>query len=1282
MFLLHPNQPLTTDRLLESLWGETPPATADKALQGHVSALRKALGHDRLLTERGAYRLDVRPGELDLDRFSAAVAAAGGLLDPARRAGALADALAMWRGEPLADLTGERFAQPEIARLAELHLAAIEAWAEAEVAAGNQAKVLPELDRLVADHPLSEGLRANLMLALYRAGRQSDALRVFREARRQLAEDLGIEPGTELQQLERQILDHDPSLDLPAATQLPPTPTRQERKTVTVLVVEVVPGSSSDPEDLERLVQPALQRIRMAVERVGGRAEPLFANAILGMFGVPRAHDDDALRAIRAALELLAADAQVGLELRGGIETGDALVTIDGDDVSVTGQVLSAASRLQATAATGVIVAGPTTHRATDGAVEYRPVGSSSWAPVALRPVAEREGPDRLFVGRDDELGQLERIFARARDARSVQLVTVTAEPGGGKSRLVRELRHRLDAISGPGRGLRWLQGQCLPYGDGVTYWALGEILKDWAGILESDDSTASAGKLDAALAGLEPDDDRRAWLARSAAPLIGIEGIAAAGEREQAYGAWRQLIESIAGDQALVVVFEDIHWADDALFGFIDHLVDHAAGVPLLVLCTARLELLDARPTWGGGKRNATNLLLQRLSDADTERLLDALLGRSAAPETVRRAGGNPLYAHELARVLGRSEAPATEAIPESLQAVIAAHLDALTPDLKSVAADASVVGEVFWPGAIAEIGGTAVTGIEARLHRLAANEVVRRRRRSSVGGQDEYEFVHVLVRDVAYGQIPRRDRIAKHRATAAWIERLAGDRPAAHAELIAHHYGEAFDVAQRLGDDRVADLRAPAVAALTRAGDSARTLDVVKAESLYRRALAIAAGDDPQRGRLLGRLGLVTQFTGRPDEAEELCRAAIATLEALGDDAAAAEVMVNLVSILWRLGRAEEERRRILLAAIDILQSAQPGKELVLAYSQMAALELYEGRAPGCLEWSSKALKLADQLGAAALKCEPVHYVGIARFEMGDLGGIDDVRAAVQIGLEAGLSWETGTAQTDLGAVLWLSEGPAAGLAAKRAAAAFAADRELTYMERTTHAESLWLQYDAGDWDDLIGAADALVDWERERGSGRVTMIAMTAKARVLLARGDHEGALDLEAELLQRARALGDSQDLVPAFATAAAIRAAVGDGAAAVRLVGELAAETRDRDPSKRAHELPMVTRVAVAWGAADLARAMIPSGEPNYLRSRLCIATSRAILAEADGELEDAGRRYADVANGWAAYGCPFEEAQARIGLGRCLVALGRTGEAAEHLRVGRLRAGEMGAVLT
>ena len=1267
VLLLRANDAVSTDALVDALWGEEPPQTAVKALHGHVSALRKMLGSGRIDTLPRGYRLNVEPGELDLGRFESLVALARRIPHPAERADRLAEALALWHGEPLGDLRDERFAQQPAARLDELRLAVLEEWLAAELDAGRYANVLPDLERLVAREPLRERLRGLLMLALYRAGRQADALNAYQEGRRLLSHELGIDPGSALQTLERQILDQDPVLTPPVPT---PAAPRQERKRVTVLVAEIVPESPTDPEDLERQAMPVLERARSVVERFGGSAEQLFANALLGVFGAPRAHDDDAQRAVLAALELRDTVADSPLQLRIGIESGEALVTTAVGKVAITGDVLTAASHLQATAAPGAIAVGAAAHRATVAAIEYRDDGRGAWLAEALRAASAAATHEAPFIGRDDELALLERMYVRARNERSVQLATVTAEPGGGKTRLVREFGALLDARGEP---CAWRQGRCLPYGEGVTYWALGQIVKAQAGILESDDSEASARKVAMAVAALEPDGVRGAWLERSLGALVGIEGATASGDRQQAFAAWRQFLEAIAAREPLVLVFEDIHWADGALLEFIDHLGRHASGVPIVILCTARLELLEARPDWGGGKRNTTTLALPPLSDVETEQLLHALLGRTPGPTTIRRAGGNPLFAHELAWIVGRLGSEDTTAIPESLHAVIAARLDALPAELKALASDAAVVGEVFWSGALASMAGLDEPEVEERLHRLVANDVARRRRSSSVARQAEYSFLHVLVRDVAYGQIPRRERVVKHRAAAEWIERLAGDRVTDHAELVAHHYVQCLELATTLGDDEQArDLGPRARRFLTLAGERVQALDAAQAETFFRRALDMTADGDPARGRLLSRLGDVAQYTGRLPEAERLCEAAIADLQAHGDPLGAGEAMVTLAVARWRLGRPAGQRRQLLAEAIRTLEALLPGKELVLAYARMATEELHGGWPEACRAWSLKALALADQLGMVSLTCRPLQFLGNARFQLGDLSGLDDMRQAVQIGLEAGLSWETGTAYANLAEPVWLVEGPAAGVELKRTAAEFSISRGLTYYGTYIHAEMLWLLFDLGRWDELVASADEALVWDREHGGSQVSMIAATMKARVLQCRGKTADASALETAYLARAQQIGDPQVVVPALATAAAVRHARGDASGAVALIEELEERTRDLVVVHRVQELPVVARICAASGAIGTARAFVLSeGDLFFARGRQCVTTARAVLAEADGDIDQAHALYATAADGWRQFGCPAERAYALLGEGRCLVALGRAGEATAILREAR-----------
>jgi tetratricopeptide (TPR) repeat protein len=695
------------------------------------------------------------------------------------------------------------------------------------------------------------------------------------------------------------------------------------------------------------------------------------------------------------------------------------------------------------------------------------------------------------------------------------------------------------------------------------------------------------------------------------------------------------------------------------------------------MVVGTARLELLETHPEWAGGKRNATTIALEPLSSLETEELLHTLLGRPPGRETVNRAGGNPLFAHELARVVAASPGALAKVVPESLQAVIAAHLDALPAELKAVASDAAVVGEVFWPGAVATMAALEEWEIESRLSRLVAHDVARRRRPSSVARQNEYAFLHVLVRDVAYWQIPRRDRIAKHRAVAEWIERLAGDHVTNHAELVAHHYAEALEIARGLGvEDQLPELTERARTFLTLAGDAAWTVEVAQAESFYRRALDLTAESDPVHGRLLSRLAEVADLTGRLTEAERGSRQAIVELLGHGDIRGAGEAMGVLGAALWRLGRPEAERRRVATEAIRTLEQLEPGPELVRAYSRMATHELHAGRADLCGQWSRRALAVAERLGVPALQVQPRNHLGIARFESGDEAGIDDIREAVRLGLEAGLTWETATAHSNLAATIWVTDGPVAALEVKRAAREFAASRGLGALEKGIRAESLWQQVDAGAWDDALVSADEVLASDLDGGPSRMSVMARTVKVRILAERDRTAEALELEPLLLNRARQLRDPQDLGPALAAGAALRTALGDVDGAAAFIDELERVTRGRDPSQRIHELPQAARVCLAAGTIRVAEALVPArGAPTYTRARLCLTAAQAIIAEAHGDVAEAASLHAAAADGWRAFGNPFEEAHSRVGHARCLVALGRADEAVPALhqarRIGR-----------
>ena len=632
---------------------------------------------------------------------------------------------------------------------------------------------------------------------------------------------------------------------------------REERKVVTVLFADVVGFTARaermDPEDVRRLIAPLHARLRAELDRRGGTVEKFIGDAVMAVFGAPVAHEDDAERAVRAALAIrdaLVADGE--LELRIGITTGEALIALGarpetGEGIA-SGDVVNTAARLQAAAPAGGILVDAATYRATERAVEYRDaaavVAKGKAEPVAVRLAARARGPVGLerpaagpLVGRAEELTLLRDTLARVQREREPQLVTLVGVPGIGKSRLVHEL---LDGLE------RQRPTRAPAVRPLAAVRRRGDVLgarRDGQGA--RGDPRVRHGRADAGQA------ERRRRLrrrrARGRSPDRGVPAsargprrrvAAAADDRSsEAFAAWRRFLEALAEERPVVLVFEDLHWADDALLDFVDELLDWASGVPLLVLATARPELLDRRKGWGGGPLNSATIRLSPLSDAETRSLVDGLLGPAplsseAQRRLLGRAGGNPLYAREFVRML--TDRGDELAMPESVQGIIAARVDALPREEKALLQQAAVMGQVFWLGAL----GTERWRLEEALHMLERKEFVRRRRRSSVAGEAEYAFSHVLVRDVAYEQIPRSQRADRHRAAGEWIESLG--RLEDHAEMLAHHYGEALTYAERAGAPP-GDLAPRAARALREAGNRAFLLGAhAAAIRYYERALA----------------------------------------------------------------------------------------------------------------------------------------------------------------------------------------------------------------------------------------------------------------------------------------------------------------------------------------------------------------------------------------------------------------------------------------------------------
>ena len=856
--LLHANELVPAERLIDIVWGERPPPTAATVVQVYVSRLRKLVGRELLVTRPPGYLLQLAPEQIDVGRAERLIAAAHETREPARRSALLRDALALWRGSALADFAYEDVARAEAERLEELRLTALEEAVEADLELGRHTELVAELETLVEEQPLRERIRAQLMLALYRAGRQADALSVYGDGRRKLVQGLGLEPGPSLRQLEQQILAHDPALDaaLAADRETRPATASEERKLLSALMAEVTgldddAGEPLDPEEAKRLLEPCFARITEELARFGGSVEKPLGDSVLAVFGAPVAHEDHAERAVRAALAIRDVMARQGegspaqrLGVRVGISTGEALVRADRapeGSGSAFGPVFGRADRIRSAAPANAVVVAEPTYRATRDVVEYRRLdGGALWLALAAKTAIRSERPrarEVATVGRSLELGLLNERFRRAAETRAAELVTIVGAPGIGKTRLLRELAEQLrlaDAL--------WLQGRSLPYGDGVAYWAFAEAVKAYAGVLDTDQATEVADKVHRAVALAVPDAPE--GVEDQLRLLLGLDAREAATERAAVFAAWRRFLAAVAAERPVVLALEDVHWADEGLLDFVEFVAGSSDDAPLVLLCTARPELRERRPEWAEAAPRATTVDLTPLSDEEMRKLVGALLAdgsRSTDLEerVVLRAGGNPLFAEEYVSALVDHEvSEGDDHLPESVHSIIAARLDALPPDAKGLLQDAAVLGKVFWSGSVAAIGSRSRLGCEAQLEQLVSGDFVRRDERSAMQDEAQYTFKHLLIRDVAYGEIPRTERSVKHTRAAEWIESHA--RPDDVAQLVAHHYVNAVELA-RAGGAEADDLAERAVDALWRAGERARQLYANDdAAGYFRQALA----------------------------------------------------------------------------------------------------------------------------------------------------------------------------------------------------------------------------------------------------------------------------------------------------------------------------------------------------------------------------------------------------------------------------------------------------------
>jgi class 3 adenylate cyclase len=1043
---------------------------------------------------------------------------------------------------------------------------------------------------------------------------------------------------------------------------------REVRKTVTALFCDVV-GSTPlaerlDPEDLRSVMGRYFTEMRKTAEGHGGQVVKFIGDAVLAVFGIPQLHEDDALRAVRAAVEMrmrlvhlnksLRVEWSVELETRMGVCTGE--VVVGGGDQVLLGDVMNTAARLEQAAEPGQILVGDetwalvrdaVTGESVDLAVKGKAAPVRAWRlrAVGRKLAGHQRRSDRPLVGRAREVRILKEAFARGVEESRLQLVTIIGEPGIGKSRLVAEFEKSLE---GGAEAVACRRGRCLAYGDGIGFWPLAEIVKQHLEIVETDSEERARARLARAVEGMQD----APWLSARLAPLVGLPG--EGGQREEVFSAWQRFFDEVAARTPLVLVIEDLHWADPAMLAFVQHLAEWSTGVPILVVGTARPELFDAHSTWAGGLANATTLALRPLNREDTTRLAADLVGEAGGladvtASLIERCGGNPLYAEEYARLLAES-AGGDLVMPETVRALIGARLDLLSTEQKALVHDAAVVGKVFWAGALAAIGDHDPTRLRADLHELARKELILRSRTSTLSGDQEYAFWHDLVHEVAYNQIPRARRAGAHRRTAEWIYHAAGDRVDERAELLAHHYSEALSLTRSNDQGDQESLRKAALHHLTIAARRSIGLDPQHASRLAQRGLDIAAPGAPERAALLCLLGESLALAGEYDDARALFREARASAETTGDTESLAEAFFQEVQAAFFCGDARGVDQ-LLDDAIDRLgrERATGRLALLLAWAALTKLIRVEYGASRAL--ADRSIEIAEALDDQQALAMALNARGSLRSYIGDRSGLDDLERSVKMLLELGsadvtMAWQ----QLGGGRLCW--NGPAGAAPTMQQAIAHAARTGNALYEMFARSQDIERLADSGAWDELLEAAEHVLVWAEEHES--LQHIALTAplKARVLALRGHTHRARTAMTGIAEQAQRLGDAQVVVPAFAAAALVEYLDGNANQAQTLAQAIA--PAQVDPWAPIAE---ICRILTACGATSHAQTLIDhitAGPPRLLNQA---ASGRALLSETGGDHAQAADSYQEAAARWRTYGNPYELAHALAGGARCLMAL-------------------------
>jgi class 3 adenylate cyclase/tetratricopeptide (TPR) repeat protein len=1096
-----------------------------------------------------------------------------------------------------------------------------------------------------------------------------------------------------------------PASDARPATTLTAPPTT-ERRLVSVLFADLVGfttlSESRDPEEVRELLSRYFDESRRVVERYGGVVEKFIGDAAMAVWGSPVAHEDDAERAVRAALELTALVRDLGAEVgapdlraRAGVLTGEAAVNLGAErEGMVAGDLVNTASRIQSVAGPGAVLVGDSTMRTTGAVIAYEPAGSHELkgkeAPVelfqALRVVGLRRAAGRStfleppFTGRDRELRMIKDLFHDAADHGKVHLVSVQGVAGIGKSRLVWEFNKYIDGLL---EDVWWHQGRCLAYGEGVAFWALAEMVRGRAGILEDEESSSALPKLIASVDAHVPDDGERRFVAPRLAHLLGFEE-GGVGDQENLFAACRIFFERLADEGPSVMVFEDIHWADSALLDFIEYLVEWSRDRPIFVLTLARPELAERRPGWGAGTRNFTSIFLDPLPNEEIGSLLsDPIPGlpHDLRERILERAEGIPFYAVETVRmlidrgILVRSDggfrlagSVETLEVPESLQALIAARLDGLEPQERRLLQDAAVLGRTFTKQGLVAITGLADAEVSELLGSLVRKEVLSISIDPLLSDRGQYGFLQDLVKKVAYDTMSRRERKSRHVAAAAYLRSVADEDEI--VEVIASHYLDAYRAAP--DEEDAEQIRADALEMLGRASERAASLGANEEAQRYAERAIELAESPLAAAHLHERAGMmaVAHLDLEPGVAH--FRAAIELFESEGALHPAARVSARLGEAVWTQGKGADALET-MEASYRVLADEEPDADLAQLAAQLGRFSFFFGDTERAMERIERALEIAEALDIPEVLSEALNTKSLILNTFGRANeSLGILRHALAIALEHD---KPSAALRAFNNLVDLSD-----YLDRYAEADRFAGEGLSLARRigSRYWESSFLghcypKFALGRWDELVVSLAEIPPDEFARARIGFTQGYVAFGTAVEVQRGDLQGA----AGRLERFADLQSSADVqeVSEYACGAAVfHLAAGDPKEALRFA-EIAID--GREALSFAHSCvkeAVVTGLDAALTLEDQEKMeeilqtvrSDPLGRRNlYLQAHASRAAARS------ARQDDAERSFKASIGSFREIGFPFWMAVVLLEYGEWLTARGRGSDAAPHVAEAR-----------